>query len=67
MGCPFANRVLGYAQILGCCGSVQIFGQFGHDFCPCRSFVSIDRVNGQPRSIANPALLRYAKPCHFLL
>jgi hypothetical protein len=30
MGCPFANRVLSHAQILGCCGSVQIFGKFGH-------------------------------------
>jgi hypothetical protein len=32
MGCPFANRVLGYSQVIGCCGCVQIFGKFGHWF-----------------------------------
>ena len=64
---PFTDGIVGDAHVLRCCGCVQVFGQFVHVFCPYRSCVSVDRVNGQPRSIANPAILRYATPSHFLL
>jgi hypothetical protein len=29
---------LGHAQVLCCCGCVQVFGQFGHWICPHRSY-----------------------------
>ena len=38
MRSPFADGIVGHAQVLRCCGCVQVFGQLGHGMrstCVC--------------------------------
>ena len=53
--CPFADVVLGHAQVLRCCGCVQVFGQFVHWIRPPSSYRPSDASASEKASLANPA------------
>jgi len=57
---PFAEGVLGHAQVLRCCGCVQVLGQLGHGMrspCVCvNSDGSLSKPSPVDHHTANPGL-----------